>query len=127
MTHDMTQTHNTDLVQHTPEPWRYVDESTPADKEHGLGQYSIETADGVFDIASLINNEADAHRICAAVNATKGISTEALQEGAVKQLSQAMDGLLAFIGHGHDNEPAVYSARAAKARLNNEGSSNSMT
>jgi len=109
-----------DQTQHTPEPWRYVDDSTPADKELGLGQYCIETADGAFDVASLLNSEADARRICAAVNACQGISTEALEQGAVKQLVQAIDGLLAFIGHAHDDKPAVYIARAVRARVGGE-------
>lgn len=104
-------------AQHTPEPWRYVDDSTPADRELGLGQYCIETADGALDVASQLNSEADARRICAAVNACQSISTEVLEHGAVKQLLQAIDGLLAFIGHGHDDKPAVYIARAVRARV----------
>lgn len=71
---------------HTPEPWRYVDESTPGDAEIGVRNFAIESADCEFDIASLIFNEANARRICAAVNACKGISTEALENGVVKEL-----------------------------------------
>ena len=71
---------------HTPEPWRYVDESTPAAVEMGLRDYAIESDDGGFDIASLVSSEADARRIVAAVNACRGISTESLENGVVKEL-----------------------------------------
>ncbi len=107
-------------AQHTLEPWRYVDQATTDTKAMGLHDYAIESADGEWDIASLIAYEANARRICAAVNACKDISTETLEEDAVKQLLLAIDGLLAFIGHGHDDKPAVYIARAARARVGGE-------
>lgn len=107
-------------AKHTPEPWRYVDESTPAEVEMGLPNFAIETADGAFGVASLIHSEADARRICAVVNACKGIRIEALEQNAIRRLVQAIDGLLAFIGHGHDDEPAVYIARAARATVGGE-------
>jgi hypothetical protein len=84
----MTHTDNTELAtDHTPEPWRI----------HRLNNgWPVITGDA-HDIADLRYNgkglahvEANARRICAAVNACKGISTEALEQGIVAELLEAL-------------------------------------
>ena len=81
----------------TPTPWRYVDESTPAETEMGLPNYAIESADGGFDIATLIGNEADARRICAAVNACGGITTEALEQNIIGEMINTCSELVEWV------------------------------
>jgi hypothetical protein len=87
----MTKTDNTHQpTAHTPEPWRYVDQTTPMDAEIGIRNFYIERTDGKLDIA-VTCNEANARRIVAAVNACKGISTESLEQNAVQALLKAAE------------------------------------
>ena len=84
---------------HTPGPWRVFGKMT--------GKVISENAPGIVEIcetgdfrdAELVpfNAErwnADAYRIAAAVNACEGISTEALEAGVVKDMLEALQGLV---------------------------------
>lgn len=79
---------------HTPEPWHYhmdysiwtIDAPDPTG-QNPYGTYIAEI-DGQ-DVGRLISSEqheANARRLCAAVNACQGIPTEALESGPVKEL-----------------------------------------
>jgi hypothetical protein len=89
----MTKAHNLkQTVVHTPEPWEHGD--------NGLiyGQCEEDDVEAPF-VCDVIEDsamqalgmlspveEANARRICAAVNACKGISTEVLKHGIVREL-----------------------------------------
>lgn len=81
-------------VTHAPEPWHYdmhPDVSTIfADDptgEFGNHMYVAEIdAEDVGRFASYEQHEANARRICAAVNACQGIPTEALESRPVREL-----------------------------------------
>jgi hypothetical protein len=87
---------------HTPGPWHYqmeyrVSTIFAPDKtgENPYGTYIAEI-DGQ-DVGRFTTNEqheANARRICAAVNACKGLRTEALEEGGIARLLEALDYLL---------------------------------
>jgi len=117
----MTRTDDTQpATAHTPEPWRYVDESTPADAEIGIRNFAIESASGEWDIASLIFNEANARRIVATINACKGISTDALEERVIGELLDTCKQLVEWVEayaeeKGLSWEP-VHKARAVIAK-----------
>jgi hypothetical protein len=71
---------------HTPEPW-FVQ---PSDNPGGL---LIKPIPGqvVAQCDQVPEMEANASRICAAVNACKGISTESLEQGVVRKLLEALE------------------------------------
>ena len=87
---------------HTPEPWHYQMEylvttiSAPDQTgENPYGTYVAEI-DGqdVGRFTTSEQHEANARRICAAVNACKGLPTEALEQAVVARLLEALDYLL---------------------------------
>jgi hypothetical protein len=69
------------MAHHTPEPWKY----------RGL-QIESETEDiaELYDSGDDASNEANARRIVAAVNACKGIPTEALEGGVISELVERL-------------------------------------
>jgi len=82
--------------QHTPGPWVYYDDSGE------FGKFTVSTPrnevyDGGREIAvchemtsgGIVGADADGRRIVACVNACEGINTEALENGAVKDLLEA--------------------------------------
>jgi hypothetical protein len=85
----MTNTDDTkQAVSHTPEPWQI----------HRLNNGWPVITSAAHDIADLRLNgngrphvEANARRICAAVNACPGLSTEALERGIVFVLLEALE------------------------------------
>jgi hypothetical protein len=92
----MTHTDDTkQAVTHTPVPWE--------DNGNGLiyGQCSGDDDEAPF-VADVCNDpnayteqeQANAHRICAAVNACKGLSTEALERGIIAELRHFLGELL---------------------------------
>ena len=78
---------------HTPEPW-FVQ---PSDHPGGL---LIKPIPGqvVAQCDEVPEMEANARRICAAVNACKGISTETLERGIIADLRHALGELLTAAG-----------------------------
>jgi hypothetical protein len=99
----MTHTDDTrPATPHTPEPWHYeTDYSITtifAPDPTGQDPYGTYVAeiDGqdVGRFASREQHEANARRLCAAVNACQGISTEALERGVIRELREALDYLL---------------------------------
>lgn len=96
----------TKKANHTPEPWHYEMEyritTIFAPDQTGAnpsGPYIAEI-DGQ-DVGRFIpdeQHEANARRICAAVNACQGISTEALERGAVAELWHILGTLLTAAG-----------------------------
>ncbi|HEY7330684.1 MAG TPA: hypothetical protein VH592_23795 [Gemmataceae bacterium] len=75
---------------HTPEPWRIIGKTVKC-TDHGR-LYNIARVDNKLFTGEA--NEANARRICAAVNACKGISTEALEQGIVADLLAHLKTLL---------------------------------
>jgi hypothetical protein len=99
----MTHTaHTKPAAAHTPEPWHYeVDYSVTtifAPDPTGQNPYGTYVAeiDGqdVGRFATREQHEANARRICAAVNACRGIPTRALEQGVVGGLREALGRLL---------------------------------
>lgn len=91
----MTSTNETNQqTSHTPEPWHYQMEyrvttifAPDQTGENTDGTYIAEI-DGQ-DVGRFTTNEqheANARRICAAVNACQGIPTEALESGPIREL-----------------------------------------
>lgn len=69
-------------VEHTPEPWK-------AENEHDI----VGGRDYIATLAYTTAEDkiaANAHRICAAVNATVGIPTEALESGIIQRQREAL-------------------------------------
>lgn len=92
LTDDITQT-----TTHTPEPW--------GDNQNGIILGNLDEYAGVAPIVAVVegydedgnaNDEATANtrRICAAVNACEGITTEALEQGIVAELLANLKTLL---------------------------------
>lgn len=91
------------LTSHTPAPWHYetaysitsIIGPDPTEQDP-YGTYIAEI-DGQ-DVGRFISreqHEANARRICAAVNACQGIPTEALESGPVKELLKLIADILA--------------------------------
>jgi hypothetical protein len=90
---------------HTPEPWRYemdpfVSHIVAPDPtgEFPDGIYVAEIANGddvVGRFSTYEQHEANARRICAAVNACQGIPTKALESDLVKELLKLIAELFA--------------------------------
>ncbi|HTU90416.1 MAG TPA: hypothetical protein VMF69_10105 [Gemmataceae bacterium] len=109
----MTHTNETKpTASHFPEPWTYdfspygiVDIfATDVTGEYPKGLYVAEIdCDDVGRFTSHEQHEANARRICAAVNACKGISTEALERGIVAELRAALQETRAEIEHWHSD------------------------
>ncbi len=89
---------------HTPGRWTYDFDGCPLgmvgyiiapdpDGQYPQGIYvaEIDHDDDVGRFLSYEQHKANARRICAAVNACQGISTEALEHGAVKKLVEAAE------------------------------------
>jgi len=81
-------------VQHTPEPW----EVTCGDDERDwvrffpfieAKEYTVVGNEGMYGEREI--DLANARRIVAAVNACEGISTEALEDGVVKEMREALE------------------------------------
>ena len=99
----MTSTaHTKPAALHTPEPWHYETDysittifAPDPTGQNPCGTYVAEI-DGqdVGRFATREQHEANGRRIVAAVNACRGISTEALQQGVVCELVEALDRLL---------------------------------
>lgn len=82
-------------AKHTPGPWKVIQAGNalgivPKKRPAGISAREVE------DIASLSlmdeqnDAKANARRICAAVNACEGLSTEALESGIVAELAGAL-------------------------------------
>lgn len=78
------------MTEHTKEPWQ-------AEPETGRGAW-IKGATGEWSALSCGDNDesgkANARRICAAINATAGIPTEALEAGVVAWMRSLVECLL---------------------------------
>jgi hypothetical protein len=93
----MTDTDDTKpAAAHTPEPWHYeMDYSVTtifAPDPAGQNPYYVAEIDGqdVGRFATREQHEANARRLVAAVNACRGLSTEALEQGVVAELLEAL-------------------------------------
>ncbi len=90
---------------HTPEPWdcdgRTIMYATPDESgEMTMIEVSTNVTEAGWDTVAFVEAiwpgaDANARRICAAVNACKGIPTEALEQGVIRELLEALDYLLA--------------------------------
>jgi hypothetical protein len=81
---------------------------------HGIYVAQIDHSDdGVGRFISRAQVAANAHRICAAVNACEGITTEALEQGVVAEL---MDQLTFLVRWAEDQGEECRFARAALAK-----------
>jgi hypothetical protein len=105
---------NTDTIEpataHTPEPWDYDLDFIVAPDPGGLHPdiYIAEIAhrDEEGRVAPPEHQDANARRICAAVNACKGIPTEALERGAIAapRLLEALTRAEGFMSGFEDDE-----------------------
>ena len=120
-------THTDDTWQataHTPEPWHYqMDYSIwtiAAPDPTGQNPYGayIAEIDGqdVGRFATCEQHDANARRICAAVNACKGISTEAMEQGVVRQLMEALEDLYNWLTPDWQQSSLGDKARTAIAK-----------
>lgn len=102
---------------HTPEPWHYQTEysitTIVAPDPTGQNPYGTYVAeiDGqdVGRFATRAQHEANARRICAAVNACQGISTEALEGNAVSNLLKTLRVISSYPANGN-SDPDVLAA-----------------
>jgi hypothetical protein len=93
---------NSQHTPHTPEPWNsqmdysiWTIVAPDPTGENPYGTYIAEIdGQGVGIFISDEQHEANARRICAAVNACQGIPTEALESGPVKELFKLVAQLL---------------------------------
>jgi hypothetical protein len=108
----MTNTDDTrPVTAHTPEPWC----AQPSDYPGGL---LIKPIPGqvVAQCDQLPQMEANARRICAAVNACKGIATDALEQGIVRELLQALEEIYNWLTPDWQQSNLGDKARAALAK-----------
>jgi hypothetical protein len=99
----MTETDDTkQAATHTPEPWDhdtgFIVAPDPAGQHPDIYVAEIARDDDEGRIAPYEQHEANARRICAAVNACVGIGTEALERGVVAELRHALGELLTAAG-----------------------------
>jgi len=122
----MTHTDDTKpTISHFPEPWTYdfspygivdiIAPDTTGEYPKGLYVAEIDVA-AVGCFISHEQHEANARRICAAVNACKGMSTEALEQGAVLQLAEALEDLYNWLTPDWQQSSLGDTARAAIAK-----------
>ena len=106
----MTRTDDTSqATAHSPEPWH----SEPLQADNGGSIAICNRQQGILAVIPPLNedeepdeataqrepcDEANARRICAAVNACKGLSTESLERGVVAELRHALATLLDAAG-----------------------------
>ncbi len=87
---------------HTPEPWDYdmdyIVAPDPSGRHPDIYIAEIAHSDDEGRVAALEQQEANRRRIVAAVNACRGLSTDALERGIVAQQRQALDRLLTTAG-----------------------------
>ena len=120
----MTQTDVTQRTSHTPEPWHYEMEYSVttifAPDLFGQDPYAayIAEIDGqdVGRFATAEQHVANARRIVAAVNACKGIPTEALEQGVVGELLAELDYFYQFALLNDDGEDESFTWHLEKAR-----------
>ena len=96
---------------HTPEPWDYdtgfIVAPDPTGQHPDIYIAEIAHSDDEGRIAPFEQHEANARRLCAAVNACQGLSTEALERGVVAELRHILGELLIAAG---DLDAAIDSA-----------------
>jgi len=92
----------TPTAPHTPEPWDYdtgfIVAPDPAGEHPDIYIAEIAHSDDEGRIAPYKQHEANARRICAAVNACLGITTEALERGVVADLRHILPELVSAAG-----------------------------
>lgn len=111
------------IIPHTPAPWVFHEQGDAND-------YCLLTSDKKGWIVAFTQNGelstdrqlANARRMCAAVNACEGISTEELEKGIVRELISALEYLLEEVCKrgGEPFEGASDTARLALARAKGE-------
>ena len=109
---------------HTPEPW-YLEEGYAVihqDQDRPTAQRIMRIADCASAEQGADTAEANARRIVAAINATAGIPTEALEDGAVSEAVVLLEKFASAFRLGTEWESLypedVYAqARAALAKL----------
>jgi hypothetical protein len=122
----------TQLISHTPEPWHFETQydittisSPDPTGENPYGTYIAEI-DGqdVGRYTPTEQHEANARRICAAVNACQGIPTEALESGLIACLASATPKLLEDLSYflefaelNDDGEDDDFTRRISAARV----------
>jgi hypothetical protein len=102
---------------HTPEPW-YV--STLADNTPVVQSATLEEDNFICQVEGRDNDEAhaNARRICAAVNACGGIPTEALEQGVVRELVEALEVFYNWLTPDWQQSTLAGKARTAIAKAN---------
>ncbi|HEY7330676.1 MAG TPA: hypothetical protein VH592_23755 [Gemmataceae bacterium] len=93
-----TKQKTTTTASHTPEPWDYdtgfIVAPDPAGEHPDIYIAEIAHSDDEGRIAPYEQHEANARRICAAVNACRGITTDSLERGVVADLRHILDELV---------------------------------
>ena len=111
---------------HTPGLWRFdmdcfVSHIVAPDPtgENPCGSYITEIANGedVGRFATYEQHEANARRICAAVNACQGISTEALEGNAVSNVLKTLRLISSYPANGNSDPDVMASALDAIVTL----------
>jgi hypothetical protein len=97
-----TKNQNTPAASHTPEPWDYdtgfIVAPDPAGEHPDIYIAEIAHSDDEGRIAPYEQHEANGRRICAAVNACEGISTEALERGVIAEMRHILGELVTTAG-----------------------------
>jgi hypothetical protein len=125
----MTKTDETEqLAAHTPEPWDVSENPLAGYGDNGpnfriraddetiaiLPTYVRVPDDGHTD--EYLKAAANGRRICATVNACQGIKTEALEQGIVRQLVEALESLYNWLTPDWQQSSLGDKARAAIAK-----------
>src|SRR5262245_3648148 len=124
----MTHTdHTKTATAHSPEPWHF--EPLQADKGGSIAICNRQQ--GMLAVIPPLNeddepdeatakrdpcDEANARRIVAAVNACEGVSTEALEQGVVRELAEALDGFFRWLTPDWQQSTLGDKARTALAK-----------
>jgi hypothetical protein len=119
---------NQQTTAHTPEPWAVIDINEGAAIKDGRNvtiAYCDYATHADRNELPAEETNANARRICAAVNACEGISTEALERGAIAvRLDASLSYVKAATGepiascswkHGQHNVPAIANSRLIAA------------
>jgi hypothetical protein len=114
----MTNTDDTkQAATHTPEPWFLAG---LAENETQLWIRTLDYPITSIRFGKTLNTDkANARRICAAVNACKGISTEALERGVVLELREALAAVIEYAELGAEHLDAIADSKNTELNAGN--------
>jgi hypothetical protein len=112
----MTNTHQTQITEHMAEPWTYNHMAIIQDAQGNIIADCAIVPECEGFTPTQEQEVANARRLCAAVNASRGISTEALEQAVVRQLVEALEDLYNWLTPDWQQSSLGEKARAAIAK-----------